>query len=61
MSARGADVSIFTGEERVLFFHDWSVCGRVALQKHHKDNLVSAPHESLFCTSEASTQVCEAR
>lgn len=44
--------------ESGLFFH---VCGRVALQKHQKDNLPSAPCESLFCTSEASTQVCEAR
>lgn len=61
MPARGADVSILTGDERLVFFHGWPVCGPVALQKHQKDNLASARRESLFCISEASTQVCEAR
>lgn len=53
--------SIIKGEERKAFSRDWHACGRVTVQKHQKDNLVSAPCESLFCTSEASTQVCEAQ
>lgn len=61
VSARGADASVLTGEERVVFFHDWPVWGRIALQKHQKEKLASAPRESLFRTSDASTQVCEAR
>lgn len=60
-SARGADISITKGEQREAFPPDWHVCGRVTVEKHQKDYLASAPCESLFCTSEASTQVCEAR